>query len=317
MDGRGDWRVRGVVFAVFAGMFCALASGCGTARPAALKLEVLATRPATEPLDLAAVYGTAGPKGHRPDARATEHAEAKGDAATGAETATEYLENRGVVRVECERRAGEIIERRVLLADDEPTLLIESHYRVNEAGELVLVEEFNHEEDVEVVFDPPLLVFPPTLAPGERLEQNLTMTVHPLGDRSRVRARGPVKASITYEGHERIVIPAGEFDAAKVTAVFEAVLNIARVMNTTEKWIADTGGTPVPLEGKSDTGGTPVPLEPLEGTPWMLAERREEITRVLLPSTKRRLLVLLDKCTVNSANDPDAPARDGPTHTAQ
>lgn len=267
MDACGDRRVRVVVFAVCAGAACALAGGCGTARPAALKLDVLTTRPATEPLELAAVVGTAAPV----------HAEAKG----GAVTTTEYLENRGVVRVERERRAGEMIERRVLLAKgEEATPLVESLYRLNEDG-LVLVEEINYEEDVEVVFDPPLVVFPPMLAPGERVEQKLTMTVHPLGDRSRVRARGPVKASVTYEGRERISIPAGEFDAAKVTAVLEAVLNIARVKNTTEEWIA--------VEPDS---GTAVP--PVEETPSMLAERREEITRVLLPSTKRRLLVLLN-----------------------
>lgn len=253
-----------------AGAVCALAGGCGTARPAALKLEVLQTRPATEPLELAAVLERAGPG----------HAEGKAEAA--AEGATEYLENRGVVRVERAWRGAEMIERRVLLGEgDGTTPLVESLYRLDEEEGLVLVEEINYDEDVEVVFDPPLVVLPKTLAPGERAEQKLTMTVHPLGDRSRVKARGPVKASVTYEGRERISIPAGEFEAAKVTAVLEAALNIARVKNTTEEWIA--------LE--PDTGGTPVRSE---GTPWMLAERREEITRVLLASTKRRLMVLLE-----------------------
>lgn len=256
---------------MLAGAICALLAGCEAARPAALKLDVVSSRAASAPLTATALLGEAG----------QERTETTGDASEAL-----YLENRGRVRVERERKQDAIIERRVLIGTPaanggqeggqaEGTPLVESRYRVTGEGALVLVEEINYEEDVEVVFDPPLVVFPPSLAPGETFKQSLTMTVHPLGDRSRVKARGPVKSRVTYEGRERIVIPAGEFDAEKVTAVFEAVLNIARVTNTTEEWIA---------ADKADAASVPP----------MLAERREEVTRVLLPSTKKRLMVLLE-----------------------
>lgn len=270
---RASWRSRVGGAAVLAGATCALLAGCEAARPAALKLDVLAARPASAPLAATALFGEAG--------RAQPEA-------TGGESDWLYLENRGRVRVEREQTHGAIIERRVLIGKPkakgapeekgraEGTPLVESRYRVTEEGALVLVEEINYEEDVEVVFDPPLVVLPPSLAPGETFKQSLTMTVHPLGDRSRVKARGPVKSRVTYEGRERIVIPAGEFDAAKVTTVFEAALNIARVTNTTEEWIA---------AGEEN---------PAAAAP-MLAERREEVTRVLVPSTKKRLMVLLER----------------------
>lgn len=251
----------------------ALLGGCKSARPAGLSLEVLESRAATAPLRAEALVGA-------PDGAA--HAEAKGDAAA----ASTYVESRGIVRVERAWRGNELIERRTLVSGaegeaQEPTPLTESRYRLEE-GALLLAEEINHEEDVEVVFDPPLVVLPATLAPGEAFEQKLSMRVYPMGDRSLARAAGPVTSTVTYEGVERISIPAGEFEAAKVLAVFEARLSLAHVRNTTEEWLAVGSSAGV------DTGGTPVPRG------ITLAERRTEVTRVLLPSTKERLLVLLE-----------------------
>src|SRR5690606_7499569 len=98
------------------------------------------------------------------------HDEAKGTG-SGTGAAALYLETNGLIRLERERQGAMIIERRVLVdgspddeaaGDEEAVLLVESRYKVDETGALVLVEEINHEEDVEVVFDPPLVVLPPS-----------------------------------------------------------------------------------------------------------------------------------------------------------
>jgi hypothetical protein len=238
-------RAKPVVWWSVAAAIAAALVGC-TRRPAGLELRVLTSRPATGALDA----GLAG--------RLTDAGPAK------------YLEDRGVLILEREWSNGLFWERRFVLTEAGREPPVESHYRLRD-GALELVEEINHEERVEVVFDPPLVVLPAVLHAGRPYRQNLKMTVHPLGDRSRIKARGPVKQTIRFESIERIGVPAGEFDAAKVTAVFNAVLAPAEVKNTTDLWLA--------LDVES--------AEPL------LAERREEVTRVLfLPTTKRRLLVL-------------------------
>lgn len=270
-----------------AALLAAALAGCASSRPAALSLDVLQSRPATGPLPAAALIGTV-------EAGAT-HGEAKGTG-SGAGAAALYLETNGLIRLERERQGPMIIERRVLVdgspddeaaGDEEAVLLVESRYKVDETGALVLVEEINHEEDVEVVFDPPLVVLPPSLAPGETFEQKLSMVVHPMGNRMRTRAAGPVSQRITFEGVERISIPAGEFEAAKVVAVFQAQLNVARVRNTTEEWIAIAAIEGLAARQETDADARPVRLP-------VLAERREEVQTVLLmPSTEKRLMVLM------------------------
>jgi len=128
-------------------------------------------------------------------------------------------------------------QQRFLVEGGKETLIREQKLLVREDGAVVLAEEINHAEGVEVVFDPPLVVLPASIETSSTVTSEGRMTVHPLGDRSRVRAKGTVKDSSTCLGAWRISTPAGEFDAWKLTSTFDANLGASRVQNETEIWV--------------------------------------------------------------------------------
>jgi hypothetical protein len=109
-------------------------------------------------------------------------------------------------------------------------------------GSIAMPLQTNMVESVEVNFDPPLIVLPAGLQSREPFVQSTTMTVHPLGQPTKVRAKGTVKQTITLEGRDRVRTPAGEFDAFKVLSSFEADLGPTAVNNRTEQWLADGAG---------------------------------------------------------------------------
>ncbi len=151
--------------------------------------------------------------------------------------------------------AGAYIQRRWLTDRDRRTLIREQFLAVREDGAVVLAEEINHAEGVEVVFTPPLVVLPTRIEDQARTTHEGRMTVHPLGDRSRTRAKGTVKNTVVCGGAVRVRTPAGEFDAWRLTSVMDADLSPSRVHNETDLWL-------VPGLG-------------------MIAERRRERTTVL------------------------------------
>lgn len=141
-------------------------------------------------------------------------------------------------------------------------LVNQQRYIITPEG-LFLAEQLDQSERVEVVFEPPMLLIPTLMPPGDRHEQSIHMTVHPLGNRKRVRAQGPAKSIIEYIGQERIDGPEGPISAALIRHHLTATLGAASVDNTTDQWL-------LPLRDKS-----PEPA-------WSLvAERRTEQTRVL------------------------------------
>lgn len=109
----------------------------------------------------------------------------------------------------------------------------------DQAGSVALAEEVNYVEAVEVVFDPPLVTLPVDLGTDEPFVQDLTMTVHPMGDRSRVRSSGRLRQTVTLEGRCRVAVPAGGFEAARVRQEFVAALKPAEVTNLTESWMVE------------------------------------------------------------------------------
>jgi len=109
-------------------------------------------------------------------------------------------------------------------------------------GSIAMPRQTNQAENVEVIFDPPLIVLPASLKPGVPFVQSTTMTVHPIDKPTKVRAKGTVKQTITLEGRDRIRTPAGEFDAVKILSVFEADLGSTAVNNRTEQWLAEGAG---------------------------------------------------------------------------
>jgi len=114
--------------------------------------------------------------------------------------------------------------------------------RVRGDGAVVLVEEVNHGEGVEVVFDPPLVVLPARVEPGTMSSSTGQMTVHPLGNRARVRAKGSVNETTTCLGAVRVVTPRGTFVAWKIQSTLDADLGASKVSNTTELWLVPDVG---------------------------------------------------------------------------
>jgi hypothetical protein len=102
-------------------------------------------------------------------------------------------------------------------------------------GSVAIAEDIVHDEQVEVVFDPPMVVMPAELAAGT-FQQTVQMLVHPLGNRARSKGKGPVRQSIQLLGGETIQTPAGTVEAVHIRQEFVASLNPAEVTNTTDQW---------------------------------------------------------------------------------
>lgn len=141
-------------------------------------------------------------------------------------------------------------------------LVNQQHYLITPEG-LFLAEQLDHVERVEVVFEPPMLLIPSVMSPGDRHEQALHMTVHPLGNRKRVRAEGPARSIVEYLGQDRIDRSGGQISAALIRHHLTATLGAANVNNTTDQWL-------LPIR---DHGA--------ESAWSLIAERRTEQTRVL------------------------------------
>lgn len=148
----------------------------------------------------------------------------------------------------------------------------EQSFLIVPGNAIAMVSEINREEDVEVVFDPPLVVMPDSL-PGTNnnsaeFTQTLRMSVHPIGNRKVVKRAGPVKNTIRYLGDERIATPAGTFTARRVESAFEADLAPARVVNTSIQHFADGVGL-VKEDERESTSALGVPIRK-NADQWLL-----------------------------------------------
>lgn len=145
-------------------------------------------------------------------------------------------------RLEIERTEpddqGRFVQMRWAVGDAGRAPVRRQRLSMGDDGAVLLAEEINHAEKVEVVFEPPMVVVPAVLKPGIELRQQARMTVHPLGDRSRTRARGAVEQTVAVGAARRVRTPAGEFVALPLTSEFRADLGASRVMNRTETWLA-------------------------------------------------------------------------------
>lgn len=122
----------------------------------------------------------------------------------------------------------------------------EAKFTIDPSGYVAITERIDRVEKVEVVFTPALVVMPDGLPPvawsNSNYAQDLKMTVHPLGDRSKVKSSGAVRNEILYIGDEQVTTPAGTFTARRVLSTFTADLGPAKVTNQTEQWFADGVG---------------------------------------------------------------------------
>lgn len=167
--------------------------------------------------------------------------------------------------------AGEYLVHRLTRpgADRPWSPMVDQAWIVTVDGHAALAEEINHTERAELVYDPPLVMFPAVLSPrgdagaagtGAVFEQSVRMLVHPLGDRGRTKARGEARQTIVHEGCD--AAPTGDRrPAQRIRRTFNASLPPAEVTNVTVQWF--------------DTEGR------------LLAEDREERTRILGVLTRR------------------------------
>ncbi len=144
--------------------------------------------------------------------------------------------------------------------------------RVESDGSVVLIETETAEHAVISRYDPPLVLAPAKLAPGETAEQSITLTVHPMSDPEKVNHRGRATNRITYVGDQTVQTGEGAIVAARLEAEFEADLGVTKVKNTTIEWRAEPYG--------------------------LIAERGDEQARALglLVSSLRRTILLSGPC---------------------
>lgn len=174
----------------------------------------------------------------------------------GPERRYRAMEGQGGMVVAFERSGAEFrMMRREVGAESDTPPLVAQRLMKTEGGDRAVIDEVVRDERVEVEYDPPMVVLPRTLTPGGAFTQTVRMIVHPMGDRSRTRASGPLRSSITYEGVDRVRIGTRSIDAVHVRQKFTADLKQAIVTNTTDRWY-------------------------MPGVGW-IAERRREESRVL------------------------------------
>jgi hypothetical protein len=130
------------------------------------------------------------------------------------------------------------VRRAVGPSPDGPwTPAAELTFVVTAAGDAAIAEEINHEEKVELVFDPPLIIMPAELPAGsEPFTQETYLRVYPLGNRQQTKAKGPVHQRIAHDGGAVLTIDAGPRRVQKVIQTFEASLRPAEVRNITRQW---------------------------------------------------------------------------------
>ncbi|HVU64619.1 MAG TPA: hypothetical protein VHC70_11625 [Phycisphaerales bacterium] len=123
----------------------------------------------------------------------------------------------------------------------------EVHMTIDQNGSIAEMEEIDRVDKVEVVYTPPLVLIPDKLPPkavnDAIYRQDVKMVVHPLGDRTKIKAHGPAKNEIVFEGDEVVHTGAGDYTAHRITATLTAELSAAKTVDTTETWLVDGIGT--------------------------------------------------------------------------
>jgi hypothetical protein len=106
-----------------------------------------------------------------------------------------------------------------------------------DGGETILVAVLEADRHSLTRFDPPLVVAPAELAPGETRRAESDMTVLDARSRERVRERGRAERSIAHEGAERLRTPGGEVTAQRIAVEFTADLRLADAHRRDVFWV--------------------------------------------------------------------------------
>ncbi|UCD76315.1 MAG: hypothetical protein JSV91_05205 [Phycisphaerales bacterium] len=107
----------------------------------------------------------------------------------------------------------------------------------SEAGNIVMPASIEHAKNALTVFDPPLPIAPPLLAPGEPFESSADMQVLDSRNPKRRRENGRGTRSLEYVDDQRIRTPIGEFTAKRVVVKFHADLRFADAVEDGTYWV--------------------------------------------------------------------------------
>lgn len=127
---------------------------------------------------------------------------------------------------------------------DEATPVRTDSYTLTPEGAVAISEENNHDEKVEVVFEPAMVVMPLELVHGTPAEQKFNVKVYPGGKgRKTLKSSGSATQTIELTGMWLVTLAGGEqVQARGVRSVFRADFDPAKVVNTTEQWFVDGVG---------------------------------------------------------------------------
>lgn len=168
-------------------------------------------------------------------------------------TAFVQLERQGTASMALEREATSEgwVERR--LVDGKPNS--EATLVRGEGGAVLVVDEVVHEEGVRVEYDPPMVVIPGRLIPGQEHRQATRMTVFSIEGGRKPKSSGNLESVVTVVGHEQVRTPAGAMETIHVRQRFVAELSPARVVNTSDRWFARGMGLVAELRKERTTIG--------------------------------------------------------------
>lgn len=113
---------------------------------------------------------------------------------------------------------------------------------ITPAGDSAVVSTAEQADSVVTYFDPPLIAVPAQLQPGQTFTQNLGMRVYPIKSPDRLKTKGHGTQEVTFAARERVRVPAGEFDAARLDSLFGMALDNAKVTVKTTSWYAEGVG---------------------------------------------------------------------------
>lgn len=147
-------------------------------------------------------------------------------------------------------RAGKVLEVRqqhipgtrrwsvVRMVDGETAPLERRVQEVRDGPAVYLVEFWNDERGVRVVFEPDPLTMPAVLAAGQMVSEEQKMTLPTIKDPKKIRERGTGRMELTYVGNQMVTTPVGTFECAKTREVYTSKLKNATAVRTMDRWYA-------------------------------------------------------------------------------
>lgn len=114
--------------------------------------------------------------------------------------------------------------------------------RLDEQGRTTLTASIDRSDRALTFFDPPLVLFPARLGPGEERQQTVKMRVVELNRPTSRKAAGSATRSVRYTGDQRLRVDGREFSTARLDISFHADLSIADVEVSTTQFLSPEHG---------------------------------------------------------------------------